>query len=53
MPWVRRHRRRVPGGWVRTTTVRSHYRRSPGRYWVPVVPIVILVLLILVLIAIF
>lgn len=51
MPWVRRHRRRVPYGWVRSTTVRSHYRRSPGR--VPIVGIVIAVVVILLLIALF
>ncbi|ONI86813.1 hypothetical protein ALI22I_24795 [Saccharothrix sp. ALI-22-I] len=30
MPWVRRHRRHVPYSWFRTTTVQSHYRRSPA-----------------------
>lgn len=50
MPWVSRHRRRVPGGWFRTTTVRSHHRRSPG---MPIVGIAIAVLVILLLIAIF
>lgn len=50
MPWVRRHRRRVPYGLFRTTTVRSHYRRSPG---LPVVGIVVAVLVILLLIALF
>lgn len=49
MPWVRRHRRRVPFGF-RTTTVRSHYRRSPG---MPIVGIIVAVLVILLLIAIF
>ena len=51
MPWVSRHRRRVPGGLFRTTTVRSHYRRRPGG--VPVIGIVVAVLIILVLIAVF
>jgi hypothetical protein len=51
MPWVSRHRRRVPYGLFRTTTVRSHYRRRPGG--VPVIGIVIAVLIILVLIAVF
>lgn len=50
MAWVRRHRRRVPGRWY-TTTVRSHYRRSPRA--IPIVPIVIvIVIVVLVLIAI-
>jgi hypothetical protein len=51
MPWVRRHRRRVPYGWARTTSVRSHYRRPPGG--VPLVSIVVAVIIILVLIALF
>ncbi|WP_309113198.1 hypothetical protein [Saccharothrix sp.] len=51
MPWVRRHHRRTPYSWFRGTTVRSHFRRSPGR--VPVVPIAIAVAVILLLIAIF
>lgn len=50
MPWVRRHRRRVPHGWG-TTSVRSHYRRSPGG--VSIVGIVIAVVVILLLIALF
>ncbi|WP_424186577.1 hypothetical protein ACOBQX_01785 [Actinokineospora sp. G85] len=29
MPHVQQHRRRLPGSWFRTTTVQSHYRRSP------------------------
>lgn len=48
MPWVRRHRRRVPGGWVRSTTVRSHYRRSPGSYSVAAVVVVVIVILLLI-----
>jgi hypothetical protein len=51
MPWVRRHHRRVPYGWGRTS-VRSHYRRSP-RGGVPVVAIVVAIVIILVLIALF
>jgi hypothetical protein len=51
MPWVSRHRRRVPGGLFRTTTVRSHYRRRPGG--VPLLAIIGIVLVILVLIAVF
>jgi hypothetical protein len=50
MARVRRHTRRVPYGWGRTT-VRSHYRRSPGG--IPVVGIVVAVIIILVLIALF
>ncbi len=50
MPWVRRHRRRVPYGWG-TTSVRSHYRRRPGGF--PIVGIVVAVIVILVLIALF
>ncbi len=49
MAWVRRHHRRAPGSWFRTTTVRSHYRTPVGR--VPLVAIVIGVLLLLVIIA--
>ncbi|GAA0209038.1 hypothetical protein GCM10010492_03380 [Saccharothrix mutabilis subsp. mutabilis] len=51
MPWVRRHRRHTPYSFFRGTTVRSHFRRAPGR--VPIVPIVIAVAVILLLIAIF
>jgi hypothetical protein len=51
MPWVQRHRRRVPGGWFRSTTVRSHYRRSPGH--TSLIAIVVVVIVILVLIALF
>lgn len=51
MPWVSRHRRRVPGSWFRTTTVRSHHRRSAGS--IPIVGIVVAILVILLLIAIF
>jgi hypothetical protein len=51
MPWVRRHRRRLPYGWTRTTSVRSHYRRSPGGF--PLVGVVVAVIVILVLIALF
>ena len=51
MPWVRRHRRHTPYSWFRSTTVRSHFRRSPGS--IPIVPIVIVVAVILLLIAIF
>jgi hypothetical protein len=52
MPWVRSHRRRVPYGWVRRTTVRSHYRRSPSH--VPtIVGVVIAAVVILLLIALF
>jgi hypothetical protein len=50
MPWVRRHTRRVPYGWGRTS-VRSHYRRSPGG--VSVVTVVVAVIIILMLIALF
>lgn len=51
MPWVQRHRRRVPYGWFRTTTVRSHYRRSPGH--TSLVAVIVVVVVILILIAIF
>jgi hypothetical protein len=54
MPWVSRHRRRVPGRLFGTTTVRSHYRRRPGGVpLVGIVGIVVAVLVILVLIAVF
>ncbi len=39
MPWVSRHRRRLPHSFFRTTTVQSHHRRRPGS--VPIVPIAI------------
>jgi hypothetical protein len=48
MPWVQRHRRRIPYSWFRTTTVRSHYRRPPGRVlavWAVVGVVVLLLLL--------
>jgi hypothetical protein len=51
MAWVRRHRRRTPYGWGRSTTVRSHYRRNPGGS--PLVAIIVVVVVILILIAIF
>lgn len=51
MPWVRQHRRRVPNGWFRTTSVRSHYRRRAGG--IPILGIVVAVLVILLLIALF
>jgi hypothetical protein len=49
MPWVHRHRRRVPGGWFRTTTVRSHYRRGPGwgLGWVGVIIAIVVILLLI------
>lgn len=50
MPYVRSHRRRN-GLFARSSWVRSHYRRSPGR--LPIVPIAIAVVVILVLIALF
>jgi hypothetical protein len=40
MPRVQRHRRRLPGSWFRTTSVQSHYRRSPA-----LIPTVIAVIL--------
>lgn len=49
MPWVHRHRRRLPYSWFGTTTVRSHYRRSPGSY--SVVAIVIALFAVILLIA--
>jgi hypothetical protein len=48
MPWVHRHRRRLPYSWFRTTTVRSHYRRSPD---FPIVAIAVGVVVLLFLIA--
>jgi hypothetical protein len=52
MPWVRRHRRRVPGGWFRTTTVRSHFRRTPGG-GLGVIGVVVAIAVIVLLIVIF
>lgn len=51
MPWVSRHRRRVPGSWFRTTTVRSHHRSRPGN--APIIAIAIAALVIILLIVIF
>ncbi|TDV57787.1 hypothetical protein [Actinophytocola oryzae] len=52
MPWVRRHRRSRPGLFnFGSTTVRSHYRRSPGS--IPIIGIVVAIVVILILIAIF
>ncbi|GLZ34281.1 hypothetical protein Lesp02_64680 [Lentzea sp. NBRC 105346] len=51
MPWVRRHRRLVPYGWFRTTSVRSHYRRSP--YGGSIIPIVVALAVIVLLIVLF
>ncbi|CCH32418.1 putative membrane protein [Saccharothrix espanaensis DSM 44229] len=49
MPWVSRHRRRVPHSWFRTTTVQAHHRRSPAT--IPtVIAVVLAVALLLVLI---
>ncbi|WP_198943538.1 hypothetical protein [Actinokineospora bangkokensis] len=46
MPRVQQHRRRLPGSWFRTTSVRSHYRKSPA-----LIPTIIAVVLALVLLA--
>lgn len=49
MPWVERHRRRLPYSWFRSTTVRSHYRRPTGLpiIWIVIGVAVVLFLLIL------
>ncbi|ACU36681.1 MULTISPECIES: hypothetical protein [Actinosynnema] len=39
MPWVRQHRRHVPGSWFRTTTVHPHHRRRAGS--LPLIPVAI------------
>ncbi|GLZ37047.1 hypothetical protein [Actinokineospora sp. NBRC 105648] len=44
MPRVQQHRRRLPGNWFRTTSVQSHYRRSPA-----LIPTIIAVALALIL----
>ncbi|GGP76789.1 hypothetical protein [Saccharothrix coeruleofusca] len=49
MPWVERHRRRLPGAWFRTTTVERHYRKSPATA-PTVIAVVLAVILLLVLI---
>jgi len=46
MPRVQQHRRRLPGSWFRTTSVQSHYRRSPAL--IPTVIAVILAIILLV-----
>jgi hypothetical protein len=51
MPWVQRHRRRLPGSWFRSTVVRSHYRSSPGR--VPILAVVAAIVVIVLLIVLF
>lgn len=51
MPWVERHRRRVPGSWFRTTSVQAHRRRAPGTN--AIIGLVIAFAVILLLIAIF
>jgi hypothetical protein len=51
MPWVERHRRRVPGSWFRTTSVQAHHRRSPGTN--AIIGLVIAFVVILLLIVIF
>ncbi|GAA3847732.1 hypothetical protein GCM10022243_12320 [Saccharothrix violaceirubra] len=51
MPWVQRHRRRLPGSWFRTTTVDAHHRRRAGH--IPWLPILVVVAVILVLVALF
>ncbi|MFL6118655.1 hypothetical protein [Actinophytocola sp.] len=49
MPWVREHRRRTPYGlFGRRTTVRSHYRRSPGHSTLIAAIVVVVVILILI-----
>lgn len=48
MPWVQRHRRRVPYSWFRKTTVHSHYRRSPATFPTIVAIILAIVLLIVI-----
>jgi len=47
MPWVHRHRRRMPYSWFRSTTVRGHYRRPVDG--VPIVPIIIAVVVVILL----
>jgi hypothetical protein len=49
MPWVHRHRRRLPYSWFRSTTVRSHYRRSPGSTSVIAIVVAIFVVILLIL----
>ncbi len=51
MPWVHRHRRRLPGSLFRSTVVRSHYRSSAGRF--PIFAIVAAIAVIVLLIVIF
>lgn len=51
MPWVERHRRRLPGSWFRTTSVQAHRRRAPGTN--TIIAIVIAFAVILLLIALF
>lgn len=46
MPWVQRHRRRVPYSWFRTTSVQSHYRRSPAT--IPTIIAVVLAIVLLI-----
>ncbi|QQQ78893.1 hypothetical protein IOD16_10950 [Saccharothrix sp. 6-C] len=46
MPWVERHRRRLPHSWFRTTSVDRHYRRSPAT--IPTVIAVVLAIVLLI-----
>lgn len=48
MPWVHRHRRRLPYSLFGSTTVRSHYRRSPGFPIVGIVVAIVVILLIII-----
>lgn len=48
MPWVDRHRRRLPGSWFRTTTVQAHRRRRPGFHWIVLAAVLAVVLLLVV-----
>ena len=47
MPWVRRHRRRTPYSWFRTTSVRSHYRRPTTGVLVPVLVAIAVIMLLI------
>jgi uncharacterized integral membrane protein len=48
MPWVDRHRRRLPGSWFRTTTVQAHRRRRPGTQWMVLAAVLAVILLLVI-----
>jgi hypothetical protein len=48
MPWVERHRRRLPGSWFRTTTVQAHRRRPANFHWMVIAAVLGVIILLVV-----